>query len=399
MARKGETWNESETYRDAITLREVRRVTTQGMYNQTPTYHTNIGFTADGEFLIFGSARGGMSAIFRCHVSSGEITQLIDPVPGLGSYGALHKGAGSRLGNGQGVTGQMCIAPKSRWAVFTVGRAVRAVQIETLEEQVLIPDIGEGWVSGRESIDWNEETVVIPLMKAHPEVAAGQRPTKSYMAHFAEGGMALRLLRVPLAGGEVEVMYEEQGCSSAHCPHCPTDPDLLLIDRDFPPRFWGGSDGKTNRIWTLRLSTGELTELLPRDRARFQVHSAWTWDGEHVVYHGHSADAGYYIGVTDPHGQTMREYLFRDASHYGHVSAMAGRPAIILDGNLTKDMLLWLYYDQERPRIEVIARHSTDWGAMSGQFPHPHPLSDPTGNWISYNAAHGGRSDVYVVKV
>jgi len=48
MARKGETWNESETYRDAITLREVRRVTTQGMYNQTPTYHTNIGPAPDG---------------------------------------------------------------------------------------------------------------------------------------------------------------------------------------------------------------------------------------------------------------------------------------------------------------------------------------------------------------
>jgi hypothetical protein len=174
---------------------------------------------------------------------------------------------------------------------------------------------------------------------------------------------------------------------------------LLLIDRDFPPRFWGGSDGKTNRIWTLRVSTGELTELPCQDDAYFQVHSAWTWDGSQVVYHGRSAVSGYYIGVVDPQGNTVREFGFRDAPHYGHVSAMAGRPAIMLDGNITTDMLLWLYYDQEQPRIEVIARHGTDWGALPGQFPHPHPTCDSRGQWIAFNRGDRGRTDVCVVRV
>ena len=209
----------------------------------------------------------------------------------------------------------------------------------------------------------------------------------------------MRLLQVPLAGGQVSTVYEEDGIGCAHCPHCPTDPDLILLDRDCPPRFWAGSDGVTNRIWTLRLSTGELTELPPRDQARFQVHSAWTWDGQWVVYHGRSAEGGYYIGVVDRDGQTVREYGFHRAQHYGHVSAAADRPAIILDGNLSSDLLLWLCYGEEQPRVEVIARHSTDWGAMTGQFPHPHPLPDPTGRWVSFNAAHRGRSDVFVVQV
>src|SRR5213595_1495724 len=47
---------------------------------------------------------------------------------------------------------------------------------------------------------------------------------------------------------------------------------------------------------------------------------------------------------------------------------MAGRPAIILDGNLSDDLLVWLYFDQPQPRVEVIARHGTDWGALPGQF-------------------------------
>lgn len=388
MARKGETWNESEVYRDAWTLRQVRRVTMVGLYNQTPTYHTNVAFSADGEWLVFASSRDGKSAVFRCHVPTGEITQLIDPVVGGGEEGLGIDGGG------------LCLAPRSKWLVFIAGKALRAVQIETLEERTLIADIGHDRRSGAPSIDPEERYVVIAVAPDHPEVAAGLRPTLPYMEYFAEhGGMWLKLVQVPLAGGEVTTVYEENGINTAHNPHSPVDSDLLLLDRDFPPRFWSGSDGKTNRIWTLRLSTGELTELPPRDRARFQVHSVWTFDGAYILYHGSSAEGGDYIGVTDPRGNTFREWGFHDARHYGHVSAMAGRPAVILDGNLSSDLLLWLYYDREQPRVEVIARHGTDWGALPGHFSHPHPLSDPTGRWISFNAARNGRSDVYVVAV
>lgn len=400
-AKKGETWNESEVYKDPWTLREVRRVTTQGLYNETPTYHTNTGFTEDGEFLIFASARNGKSAVFRCHVPTGDITLLIDPVEGTDGYGSLHKGDGVTLGNGMGITGcPMCIAPRSKWAVFMAGRTLRAVHIETLEGRTLIEDTGAEWTAGIVSIDPEEQYVIVPLMSAHPEVLAGKRPTRPYMDHFADGAaMKLRLVQVPLAGGEVKTVYAEDGAGGAHCPHCPTDPDLLLFDRDYPPKYWAGSDGKTNRIWTLRLSTGALTELPAQDDACFQVHSAWTWNGEAVVYHGISAVSGYYIGLVDKQGQTVREYAFRAAPHYGHVSAMAGRPAIILDGNLSNNLLLWLYYDAEQPRVEVIAYHGTEWNAMPGQFPHPHPLCDRAGRWISFNAAHRGRSDIFIVKV
>jgi hypothetical protein len=399
MARKGETWNESLIYRDAWTLRQVRQVTTHGVYNETPNYHTNIGFTADGEFLIFGSARADDSAIFRCHVASGDMTQLIDPVGGVGAYSEWHKG-GACPGNGLGVNGQMCIAPRSRWAVFLAGRSLRAVHIETLQERTLIPDIGAEWVAGMPSIDPLEQHVIVPVMSAHPDLVAGRRPSKPYRDYFASGaGMVFRLLQVPLSGGIVIIVREEKGVGGAHTPHSPADPDLILLDRDFPPNYWAGSDGKTNRIWILRLSTGALTELPPVDEARFQVHCVWTWDGQHIIYHGRSAKGGYYIGVTDKEGHTLREYGFHNANHYGHVSAMAGRPAIILDGNLSNDLLLWLYYDAEKPRVEVIARHGTAWGALPGQYTHPHPLSDPTGRYISFNVGHGGRSDVFIVSV
>lgn len=397
--KKGQTWNESSTYRDPLTLRPVRRITQTGLYNQTPTYHTNTAFTSDGEFMIFATARQGGSALMCCHLPSGDITQLTEQFPGVGTRDELHKGGGVSVGNGAGVTMLSCIAPKSKWAVYVQDRAFRAVNLETLAEHTLIEDIGIDWIAGMPSVDPAETHAILPVMSAHPEIAAGKRVTQGYMDHFRDGGMHLRFLQVPLMGGHIETVYQEDGVGCAHCPHSPTNPALVLMDRDFPPRFWGGSDGKTNRIWTLNLEDGQLTELPSQDEACFQVHSVWTWDGEAVAYHGRSAKGGYYIGVVDTAGEAIREFHFPQADAYGHVSAMAGRPAIILDGNLSTDTLFWLYYDQDKPHVEAIARHNSNWAALPWQYPHPHPLSDPTGRWISFNAGHRGRTDVFIVEV
>jgi oligogalacturonide lyase len=399
MTHKGESWNESEVYLDPVTLHRVRRVTRTGLYNQTPTYHTATGWTGDGQHMVFASARSGGSALFKVHVPSGDITQLTELFPGVGCLDELNKGNGVCTGNGLGVTMLNCVGLHQHWCVYVQGRSLRAVHLDTLEDRLLIPNYGDEWIAGMPSISADETHVILPTMSAHPEVNAGLRPTKSYMEHFSLVGPKTRFLQVSLDCGPVEEVYREDGIGCAHCPHSLSDPDLMLIDRDFPPRLWGGSDGKTNRIWTLNLKTKQLTELPNQDEAKFQVHSVWTWDGESVAYHGISALGGYYIGVVSKTGQTMREYKFTQAKHYGHVAAMANRPAIILDGNLTTDMILLLYYDKETPRIEMIARHATNWGGLPWQYSHPHPQSDPTGRYISYNAVERGRSDVFIVEV
>ena len=398
MTKKGETWNESTVYEDPITLRKVRRVTSAGLYNNTPTYHTNTGFTADGEYLVFASARQGRSAIMSCHVPTGEIRQLTAALDGVDSYGMLLKMGGLSYGNGMGVDIHMCIAPRTGWVVYVGGWDLCAVNLYTLEERILVPGIGPEHTWGVPSVDPTETNVVISLGPAHPEILAGQRVTRPYREHFSKGGLQMKLIQVPLAGGPAVTVYLEDGVWSNHTAHSPTDPDLLLIDRD-PPGYRYPTGAVTNRIWTLRLSTGELTEIPPKDESRFQVHSTWTLDGEQIVYHGPSVGGGWYIGVATADGRTVQEYTFPEADSYGHVTADSSRPAIILDGNLSVDLLQWLYYDSAKPRVEVIARHGTDWTGMIGQYPHPHPLCDPTGRWISFNAAQRGRSDVYVVEV
>ena len=71
----------------------------------------------------------------------------------------------------------------------------------------------------------------------------------------------MRLASLPLAGGEVVDLWREDGCRSFHAEYSPTDNNLVLLDRDFPPRYWSGSDGRTTRIWTLQPEGKTLTEL------------------------------------------------------------------------------------------------------------------------------------------
>ena len=69
----GDRWNESQTGNDELTRRLVRRLTTCGRINQTPTYHTNSGFTADGSALCYhGNARGG-GGYFEVAKTNGEV--------------------------------------------------------------------------------------------------------------------------------------------------------------------------------------------------------------------------------------------------------------------------------------------------------------------------------------
>lgn len=398
---KGDSWNESTEFKDPMTGRLVRRLTNSGIWNEKPTYHTNTTFTADGEWMIFARADQGKTAFFKAHVQSGDLTQLTDPVHGMGGPWLLHKGTRepSPVYDGKGMSGiTACIAPRSRVAMYMVGRSVRSVHLDTLEERVLWDNFGEDWVDASMSVNPAETHVLIPLMPAHPEIKLGKPATRGYRDWLAEGGMRTRYVEVTLLDGARKIVFEDEGMGCGHCPHCPTDDDLILIDRDRAPEFWCGGDHRaSSRCWTYRLSTGELTPLTPNSAWKFQTHSAWTWDGKCIVYHGRMSNNGFYLGVMDRDGQNVREFEFPDATFYGHVSAAPDRPAIVIDGNVSPDQLFWLYYDEAEPRFERIAVHGSDWASLPGQLTHPHPQTDPQGRWIVYHVAQAGRSDIHAV--
>ncbi len=396
LRQKGDCWNESEYYLDPITLRRVCRYTKTGLFNTTPTYHTNIAFTANSDYFVFvRGTEAARTAVFKACISSGEITQLIEPVDGIGHWGLIQAKPKSRYADGNGISGpSMCLAPKTRWLLFYAGRSLRAVQLDTLEERVLIADTGIEWKCGVISVNPSETHALFSARPAHPDLINGREPTQSYQDAFRNGGVLTRYIEVPLTGGEPRVVYEDDGFGCAHCPHSPMNEDLILIDRDKP----GDIDRFSTRAWILNIKTSEKTPLNPLNDHKYQTHVAWGWDAKHLVYHGRAAGGGWFIGATRPDGEVIREWTF-PLEHYGHVSAAPDRPAIILDGNVTSDSLLWLYYDQEKPRVEVIARHGTNWKGAPGQLPHPHPHSSQNGKFMTFNACYGDRTDVHSVEL
>ena len=406
MTRKGDTWNESRTYLDPFTLRRVRQFTTAGAYNYHPAYHTSTAWTADGKRFIFMSGRANKSTIFCGNVETGEITQLLDWVDGWMIN--IITGASGNFSHGVGTP---CLDRNSGWVYYSIDQTLRAVNIDTLEERTLIEDSGV-WAYGTPTVSPDSAYVAVPA-NIIPEAMANVDPTRpldtaEVRAIYAEPegkGSHYRIEVINTQGDtQREVVYDELDSRCNHLQWNPVKMDWLHTDRDMPPDFWGGSDGVTNRVWTLHLPDKRLVEQPSPSGRTFQVHSVWSWDGEDVLYHCPGGPGrggpGYVIGVNDIEGNNIVEWSSDAWTNYGHVGAVAGRKAVMIDGNITNDMILWLYYDDPKHlRIEAICKHGTNWGGSEWQYPHPHPQCDPTGSRIVYNAAAGGRSDVFVVEI
>jgi len=400
----GDAWNESEAAPDPLTGRTVRRLTTRGRINQTPTYHTGSGFTADGRWLAFASVREGATWVLRAEAATGELRALWR-APGVGDRNYIHRGMGLAFDDvdGRGICGnRVCVAPRSRTAVFTCERRLIALDMATLDERVLIDDCGEEWIFGAPCVSPDERWVAVALSSAHPQMLAGEPVTRGYR-EFPDH--RLRIVRVPLGGdsrAEPEVIFEQGGAQSAHCAWCPADDNLLYFDLDLPPHYWSGGDGRTTRVWLLEVDSGRARPLADASTfaAPFQTHTAWLWDGSALAYHGSLPGGGIYMGVRRHDGEPIWQRSFPEAVHYGHLTPDAKRRALVLDGDLSADRLQWLHYEGDNGyRLEPIALHSTEWGSLPGQYSHPHPITDPTGRWISFTSARAARSDVNVVDI
>jgi hypothetical protein len=406
MTKKGDTWNESTAYRDLFSLRTVRKVTAGGSYNYHPAYHTLTAWSADGKRCIFKSGRKNHSTIFVCDVATGDMTQLLDWQEGWGvdaSWAPDDRPFG---------IGGICLDAHSGWVYYvqhnTGTTALKAVHIDSLQERTLSEGIA-GYAFGQPTVSGDSQWVALPsnIIPAQMRNVDSYKPLSIGQVHeiFAsEGGSRMQLVRFPTHGDPVpEVVYDEADCRGNHLQYSPVDANILHTDRDFAPRFWAGSDQVRNRVWLWHIDTQRLVEQPSLSGRTFQVHSVWTFDGQEVLYHcppSRTDPGGYVIGVNDLEGNNVAEYHSSAWTHYGHVGAVAGHKAIMIDGNITDDLILWLYYDDpSTPRIEVICRHGTNWGGHEWQYPHPHPQCAPTGDRILYNAASRGRSDVFIVEV
>lgn len=415
----GTRWNESVELRDSATGRFTRRLTVGGMLNNTPTYHHGSAFTADSRYLVLVTVRAGRSAIVRAEVATGELTVLAG-VEGFGraSSGEQHLWAPGPLGAGGFAPTNVALAPGSGWAVAACAEKLLAVHVETGELRTLYT-YEAGWSGATPGADRSGRRAYLPLVPKHPQFdpARPHQPLDSYSQLMLDrhGGIHSRVVEVEIDTGACRMVYEDDIAGCNHILLSPVDDDLALVDRDLPPTFsYYGDNCESPRAHLLRLSTGQLTPLRPRNRHQFQSHVNWNRDGTAIYYHGPAYEGHeqpvrpggrlgeMFVGVSDLEGRSVFE-MNLPAYQYGHVSTHTQADAIVSDGLFTPDCICAMHYreldSRGQPRIELLGRHGTDWSGLPGQLSHPHCHVSPDGRWLSYNRVAGGRSDVYVIAI
>lgn len=65
-----------------------------------------------------------------------------------------------------------------------------------------LEDIDANQVAAMPSVDPDETRVIVPVQPVHPELGAGNHITKDYSDYYGTKDMYMRLLEVPLSGGE-----------------------------------------------------------------------------------------------------------------------------------------------------------------------------------------------------
>lgn len=249
----GETYSEPESLRDPLAGRDARRLTTCGRINQTPSYHTNSGFAADGRYLVFASVRERATWAVRAQVATGELKALWRSA-GVGDRSYVHRGMALDFADvdGRGICGnRVCMAPRSRLVVFTCERTIYAVEIETCQARVLLEDCGAEWIFGAPCVSPDEKHVAIALSSAHPELLAGKPATHRYV-DFPDH--KLRLTRVPT-----------DGSGRAEAPTSGSRPSLPIAPSVRPTHNCCIS------TWTCRRATGAEATARPRGSG------CWTW--------------------------------------------------------------------------------------------------------------------------
>lgn len=401
LPERGATFNEAQRFPDEVTLRPTTRLTRHRRRNQMPTYHLNNGFSKDSRYLALMTydERVG-SAILRADVETGDLTVVDRTAPD----DPAHFTEGNDMA--------MCM--EAGLIVSKLGDdALVAYDVETLEKRILLADLEPGYHYGHPAGTADGKSILIGKHKL----------PKDETTHTV-------YLRIDLASGEVEEIFHDERSANVHILAHPTNPDLLLIDRNYAPLFSAGSDrGQTTRVWILDLRRGALTEVRPRDPNRFQIHSNWSFNGRYIYYHGQSGaedqrpreekrglrydftdrawlrdgsrGVDHYLGVADLQGEVVWEARF-PYFHYGHASSHSTEPAFITDGLITPDLITAIYWQDRNtldlPRIEIMGRHGTYW--KQGQHFDPHCLMSPDGRWLSYNRGYrDGRSDVYLLQL
>lgn len=366
----GRLWPaEAQTFDDPHTGVPVRRLTAYRGHSHH-FYFTNPGWYDDGRKLLFSSDRANRTNLFSIELETGVIQQLTDlePLPLPREVEFL----------------RACLNPVKAEAYYWYGLELRALDLDSLQERALYR-MPEGF---------DVSMINCTADGLHVCASVSEDLSDRFRVDYLRGYVGFRetweakplsrVIRVPVAGGTAETLWEEQYWIG-HVNTSPKHPHLLTFCHEGP---WADVD---NRIWGLDASNGKVWKIRPRQADEAVGHEYWFADGEHIGYHGRRPGGNNFLGLTryDDSGRIEVDF----PGHTGHIHSN-DRSLIVGDGG--KIVRLWRFDGAGYEPPRVLCRHDS---SMKIQQLHVHPRFSPDGKRVLFTSDVSGYGDVYLVDV
>jgi oligogalacturonide lyase len=364
----GRRWEpELNIYQDSVSGATVHQLTNyKGHSNHF--YFTYPCWYDEGRKIVFYSDRENRTNLFGVDLESGEIVQLTDLDPAGGGIGSLSKN------------------PVREEIYFYHGDTLTALDLGSLDTRPLYtrPEgrVGGGanaTADGKYICTGHREDLSAKIMTDLGHGYVGFQETWEAHPHSA-------IVKIPIDGGAAETVYEENYWLG-HFNASPKLPNIVTFCHEGPWRL------VENRIWGLDLNTGEAWQIRPNAPGEAIGHEYWMPDGEHIGYHGQTAEGPVYGSIRYDNADQV-EAPFEGHCWHFHSYML---DLVVGDGDSENPyLLLWRFKGERFEGPKVLVWHR---GSFHIQRVHLHPCFNAEGTQIVYTADPQGYGQVFVVDV
>ena len=366
----GKKWpSELREYKDPVSGAHVRQLTGyRGHSNHF--YFTYPCWYDEGRKIVIASDRENRTNFFGVDLASGDLTQLTALEPCDGEVDAQ----------------SMTMNPRRAEMYFVQGKTLLALDLNTLAQRPLFT-MPQGYVPEAANATADGQYVVtgycqdlsgeIAVDLAHGYV--GFREIWAAHPHCV-------IIRISLESGAHEVLFEDR-CWLGHLNTSPTLPHIMSFCHEGP---WDLVD---NRIWGLNLKTRETWKIRPTAPGEMVGHEYWMDDGEHIGYHGRTANRPIYGSVRYDNRDALEAPFASNSWHFHGFR----RDWVVGDGDAQNAyLLLWRLRNGQYQGPKALTWHR---GSFHTQRLHVHPCFSADGKQIVYTADPQGYGQVFVVDV
>jgi len=327
-------------------------------------YFTNSGWYDEGRKLLFSSERNNRRNLYGVDLETGEIEQLtdLDPATGQGEPDFL----------------RACKNPHREEVYFWRGGTLHAVDLASRAMRQVF--VGSGAI-----LSCSADGKYICFAGSAADANAPREKQPAVRLGFQKRWESMprsRIMRVPVDGGEGEVLFEENYWIG-HVNTSPTQSHLLTFCHEGP---WDKVD---NRIWGLDMNTGKVWKIRPTAEGEMVGHEYWFGDGVRIGYHGQSAQGSPMLGCIRFDNTQQREFDFPGQT--GHIFSLDDSLIVGDGGGVIR---IWKREGDGYASPRALCRHDS---GMRFQEAHPHPRIAPDGCSVVFTSDRSGYCNVYSV--